>query len=39
MRQIVDFKMHNFPQIREKKVKVKVEKLDLSKDIQVKLFK
>ena len=39
MKQIVDFKIHNFPQVPEKKVKVKIEKLDLSKDIQVKLFK
>lgn len=29
MKQIVDFKIHNFPQIREKKVKVKVGKLDI----------
>lgn len=39
MKQIVDFKIHNFPQIREKKAKVKVEKLDLSKDKEVRLFK
>jgi hypothetical protein len=39
MKQIVDFKIHNFPQVPEKKVKVKIGKLDLSKDKEVRLFK
>ena len=38
MKQIVDFKIHNFPMIKEKKVKVKIGKLDLSKAKEVKLF-
>lgn len=38
MKQIVDFKIHNFPMIKEKKVKAKVGKLDLSKDKAIKIF-
>ena len=39
MKQIVDFKIHNFPQIKEKKAKVKLGSLDLSKDKAISLFK
>jgi hypothetical protein len=38
MKQIVDYKIHNFPQIKDKKVKVVVEKLNLSVEKEVKLF-
>lgn len=35
----IDNIKHLFPQVPEKKVKVKIEKLDLSKDKAVSLFK
>lgn len=35
----IDNIKHLFPNVPDKKVKVKIGKLDLSKDIQVKLFK
>lgn len=39
MKQIVDFKIHNFPQIHgNKKQKVEVKKLDLSQNKPIKLF-
>ena len=37
MKQIVDFKMHDFPMIKDKKSKVKLEKLDISKLQEIKL--
>ena len=39
MKQIIDFKIHNFPQVPDKKVKVKIGKLDLSGSKEFKLFK
>ena len=38
MKQIVDYKIHDFPQIKDKKVIVKVEKLNLNGEKEVKLF-
>lgn len=37
MKMIIDNKIHDFTQIKDHKVKVKVGKLDLSKDKEVKL--
>ena len=36
MRMIIDKRIHDFLNIKEKKVKVKLQKLDLSKDKEVK---
>ena len=38
MKLIIDNQVHDFPQIKDKKVKVKVEKLNLSGEKEVKLF-
>ncbi len=39
MKMIIDNRVHDFMNIKESKIKVKVKKLDLSKDKEVKLFK
>lgn len=38
MKRIIEGIVLDFPQIKDKKVKVEVKKLDLSKEIEVKLF-
>jgi len=38
MKQIVDFKIHDFPQIQGEKQKIEVKKLDLSQNKPIKLF-
>ena len=38
MKQIINNQIHDFPQIKDKKVKVKVEKLNLNGEKKVKLF-
>lgn len=39
MKQIgFEFRPHNYPQVPNKKVKVKISKFDLSKDKEVKIF-
>lgn len=38
MKQIINNQIHDFPQIKEEKVKVKIQKLNLNGEKEVKLF-
>ena len=39
MKMIIDNRVHDFMNIKEPKIEVKLQKLDVSKDKEVKLFK